>query len=338
MTGEIYVDVSKYQVYLDETYTRKFFMFRLVNEYGNVDSKAAGNLAMALKMRSEGKLVNFGGYVNPGEGVSNASIQISVNNLGFPRDAVLMLDAEPWPDANGVPLNKGNHSTQFNSLASAFVIRQNNRQDLVWGYSYKYAMVDLWPSRPSWLGFVAASYSSTQPTWVSPMAAWQYTDGPINSSGLPNRSSPFGVCDHNKMLIPIPIPTINPTESPDMDATQAQQLTDVHTWLQRLSFGFDNLSETPFSSRAELTNRIRSIDTTDGQVLAQAKANGVGISGLATSTAVAFAEVATGAQVAAVLNAVAQLDTSGIIDYTKVQAAAEAGAAAALARTSLAVG
>lgn len=45
--------------------------------------------------------------------------------------------------------------------------------------------------------------------------------------------------------------------SPD----ESEKLTEIHTWLQRLSFGFDDLTGTPFSKRAEITERLRDIDS-----------------------------------------------------------------------------
>jgi hypothetical protein len=47
----------------------------------------------------------------------------------------------------------------------------------------------------------------------------------------------------------------------DMDATQAQQLADVHTMLSRLSFGLDPGTSVPYSQRGEVVSRLRRVDT-----------------------------------------------------------------------------
>jgi hypothetical protein len=286
---EIYADVSEHQVaVLDGRYPRKFIMFRLVNEYGRIDANAKANLAAALTMRRRGDLVNFGGYVNPGH-VSNTTMLDGIKALGFPTNSMLMLDVEPWPDNSGTPLISGDHSTAFNWLASSLRARQGGRADLVVGYSYKSAMQTLWPRRPAWLGFVAASYTATKPTWVSPLVAWQYTDGPINRTAWPSSSSPFGLCDHNALFDPIPTPKDELMSDAQFRAL-TEQISALHDKLN------DELAtqEQIHALRLQLQDQI----------------------------------TALAAQAGAIQDAIGQLGTAGgIIDYGQVQAAAEAALA-----------
>lgn len=206
--ANIHVDVSEHQGRpIDSSYDLPFFMFRLVNEFGNIDALAPENLRRSVAMRQQGKLVNFGGYCNPGH-ASNASFLAAISQLGFPHDAVLMLDAEPWPQPNGQPLISGDHSGVFNELATKLRARQGGRADLAWGY-LSYFGTALWTQRPAWLGMITPWYQrSVKPPDYGHMIGWQYTDGAPGKNGTAAREStpPFGRVDHNVMFIDYPTP------------------------------------------------------------------------------------------------------------------------------------
>jgi hypothetical protein len=205
MAEVIYADVSAHNPLLDRSYPRRFVMFRLVNEFGHIDDHARANLATALAMRRTGALVNFGGYANPGF-VTNTEIMAAIDALAFPTDAVLMLDIEHWPDQSGRPLINGDHSLTFGRLADTFAARQDVRRELVWRYGNRGDLADLWPHPPAWLGTVEAAYIATLPTFDPHRFAWQYTNGVENHTPMPSVSEPFGHCDHNILLVPIPKP------------------------------------------------------------------------------------------------------------------------------------
>jgi len=296
---EIYADVAKFQPLLDSTYPRKFVMFRLVNEFGNIDPNARANIATALRMRAAGRLVNFGGYVNPGH-IANSTVLAKIRELAFPTDAQIMLDVESWPDKDtGVPLISGNHSAGLTALADAVRTRQQGRADLVTAYGNRHDLLALFPTRPAWLGLVIAGYNTNDPRDEYPnVAAWQYTNGVENHTAWPSASSPFGHCDHNAMFVPIP-----PTEE-DMPTPQeiAEAVRDI---------GIKN----------DDTGVVMSLG--DRLVGAQAQA----------SLNAKLADIA--ARQAALESAVAQLGAGGgTIDYDKVRQAAEA----ALADLHLVVG
>jgi hypothetical protein len=223
MTVEIYADVAKFQPLLDSTYPRKFVMFRLVNEYGNIDSHAAANIATAIAMRRSGKLVNFGGYVNPGH-IANSTMLAKIRELGFPTDAQIMLDVESWPNDKGVPLISGDHSVSLSVLTNAVRTRQQGRSDLIVAYGNRHDLAALYPRRPSWLGLVIAGYNTNDPRGEYPnLFAWQYTNGTENHTAWPSASSPFGHCDHNAMFAPIPDPVVGTNYDILEDDVQADE-------------------------------------------------------------------------------------------------------------------
>lgn len=227
-----YADVSTYQAYLDSTYMRPFVMLRVSNENAHLDSNIALNLATALQMRADGRLTNFGGYILPGV-KSNAAILATLDLANFPTDAVVMLDVESWGG-----LVQGNRSASFNSLAESLKARQNGRADLVWGYGNRGDLAALWPSRPAWLGIVVAAYSSNQPS-VPGMVGWQYSDGqskfPV-PAGYPRSSAPFGACDHNVLLGPIPAPGAPASDWFDM-ATKTDLAELFNEFYSKLLYG-----------------------------------------------------------------------------------------------------
>lgn len=300
MAIEIYSDVAKFQALLDGTYPRKFVMFRLVNEYGNIDPHAAANIATALTMRRRGQLVNFGGYINPGH-AANSTLLAAIRQLDFPADAQIMLDVENWPNKDtGVPLISGDHTAGFSVLASALRTRQGGRADLVTAYGNRHDLAALWPRRPSWLGLVIAGYNTNDPRDEYPnVAAWQYTNGAENHTGWPSASQPFGACDHNAMFVPIPLP------KPEDDVTPDE------LWKFPITNDLDDTPGATYEAREWLLK------------------------------AVAYAHVArdeaasADAKIAAVLEALSQLGGggAGVIDYARVQQAAEAAATAVIART-----
>jgi len=300
---EIYADVAKFQPLLDSTYPRKFVMFRLVNEFGNIDPHAAANIATAVAMRKQGKLVNFGGYVNPGH-IANSTVLAKIRELDFPTDAQIMLDVEQWPDKDtGVPLISGDHSAGLTALADAVRTRQQGRADLVTAYGNRHDLLALFTTRPSWLGLVIAGYNTNDPSDEYPnLFAWQYTNGIENHTAWPSASSPFGHCDHNRLYVPIP-----PTEE-DMPTAQeiAEAVRDV-----------------------SVVNDATKVAMTLGDRLVGAQAQ--------TGLNAKVADLAAGQ--AAIVNALAQLGTGGgAIDYDRVRQAAQTAAEAALANTHLAVG
>lgn len=197
---DFHADTAVFQPPIDGSFNRNFHMFRVVNEFGNVDGNAATNLARCLAMRSSGKIVNFGGYINPGY-VANSTFLTKLNQLGWPADAVLMMDLEHWPGEGpgGGSLIGGNQTAVINDLATKLLARQNGRSELIWLYGNQGDLAGMYPGpRLGWLQLVVASYGGSQPQ-LSNMRGWQYTDGQpqYDRAGWPSSTSPFGRCDHN---------------------------------------------------------------------------------------------------------------------------------------------
>jgi hypothetical protein len=140
------------------------------------------------------------GYVvyRPGQ---NAAILDLLKRSGFPAFDRIMIDIETWP-VNGVPQITGNRSVEINALALGIsdIVGKGN----VWGYGNQGDLASLWPSRPSWVPLVIASYGGSRPT-VPNMIGWQYTDGQYSVPGLPNSSAPFGHCDHNELYLDLSV-------------------------------------------------------------------------------------------------------------------------------------
>lgn len=192
MTEYVTVDVSSYQVPVDDSYNRKWLIFRICD--GNyLDPKSKQNLRWALRARAAGKLDGFTGYVVYRPGMNQKIIDL-LDSVGFPRDAVVMIDAENW----GGQI-QGDHSTDINHLASQLSFRQGANAR-VWGYGNRGPDQQVWPSKPRWLRWIVASYGGSKPA-VAGMVGWQYTNGQYQVGGLPNSTPPFGRCDHNVLYL-----------------------------------------------------------------------------------------------------------------------------------------
>jgi hypothetical protein len=213
MTTEIYPDTSEHQVPVNDSFNRKFFMFRMANEWGRggrnyPDADYWANYRWSIANRGPGKkLVNLGFYNIPCV-ISNDEYMSIVNEQNPVHDCVAMIDMEGWGG-----LVSGNHSAQLNDLANRLRARQNGRADLVWGYGNRGDLGSIWPSRPSWMGVVVAGYNNNDPRdEIANCAAWQYTNGSENHTSWPSSTPPFGNCDHNALFVPIPTPAPTPPE------------------------------------------------------------------------------------------------------------------------------
>jgi hypothetical protein len=182
------VDVSEFQLPVDDTYPHEWFSFRVCDgDY--LDHHAAQNLAWAIRARAAGKLHGFTVYVvyRPGE---NAAVLANLNTLHVPTDCHVMVDVESWRGEI-----QGDHSREINELVSALARRQGTGSR-VWGYGNRGDLGNIWPHRPDWLMVIVASYGGDKPEMPN-MIGWQYTDGQYAVPGLPQSTPPFGRCDHN---------------------------------------------------------------------------------------------------------------------------------------------
>lgn len=234
--SEVYPDVSEWQAALSTAFTRRFVMCRLLNENGVLDAKIGESLPVAISMRAASQLDNFGGYVIPCI-VPNATILAAIPS-SFPTDAVLMIDLESWDGRVA-----GDHSADLTELANALRARQGGRADLIWLYSNRSDLDALYPTRPAWLTvWIEANYGPASLPADPFRKGWQYTDGKQNGTSMPSASEPFGVCDHNELLIPIPSPS---GLSPDGGGTEisggfmsdlsAGQQKQMYDWLKSMA-------------------------------------------------------------------------------------------------------
>lgn len=193
MTNHVSTDTSEFQVALNDSYPHDWVSFRVCDgDY--LDHKVRENLAWSKKAHAAGKLVGFTGYCvfRPGK---NADILAHLDGVGFPKDQVVMIDAETW----GGQIS-GNQSSPLNELATHLRARQGGDADRVWGYANRGDFASMWPTRPPWMKTVVASYGGSKPDFPN-LVGWQYTDGQYDVPGLPSASAPFGKCDHNVFYI-----------------------------------------------------------------------------------------------------------------------------------------
>lgn len=188
----IWPDVSKWQVPVDNTFTRPFLMYKISEGTSYVDPHAAVNGSWCHANAGPGKkLVGHGGYHVWSPGNEQAQADLFFSNAKLSPYFVAMIDVESW----GGRIT-GDHSASVTLLANLFAAKLGQRRVKVYGNSGDLATID--PARPSWLGAVKAGYSSQAP--AEPWDGWQYTDGETKwpvPAGWPRASAPFGNCDHN---------------------------------------------------------------------------------------------------------------------------------------------
>jgi hypothetical protein len=230
MPPTIAPDVSEFQAPVDDSFDRDWLIFRICFN-GNIDDHAAHNLAWAKKATAAGRIKGFTGYVVPLPGGNDACVA-SLDEIGWPHDAPVMIDAEKW---RGEPYEIfGDHSDQFNNLAARIRTRQGGQDDLAWAYGNRGPDLEVWPRKASWLGWVVASYGGSKPDEPN-LIGWQYTDGQpeFDRPDMPHTSAPFGRCDHNA-LYRLPgddMPTVQDIMQHQLTPgglTVAQALRDAH--------------------------------------------------------------------------------------------------------------
>lgn len=196
MTTELFAaDVSYWQVPVDDSYNRRWLIFR--GGDGSVDDNARENLDWCERAKADGRLYGYTIYwvYRPGD-VDN--ILRFCDDLGAPDDCHMMIDCESWGGQIG-----GNRSRELNRLARKLRKRQGGQGWRVWGYGNTPDLHHLWPSRHRWMRLVVAGWSTNKPDFRR-MVGWQYTDGeprfPVRP-GWPRSSAPFGRCDHNRLYL-----------------------------------------------------------------------------------------------------------------------------------------
>jgi len=301
----IHPDVSKWQAPVDDSFNRRFLMFRALTEFGAIDPVAAANLTWCVKARAAGKIDNFGFYVIPGF-VTNSTILRGLDAINLPGDCVGMVDWETWSGKL-----KGNHSADNNDLATRIRNRQSGRPDLAWGYSNRGDLAG-WADRPSWLGMIIAGYNSNDPRdeGIGNVIGWQYTNGTENHTANPSSTPPFGRCDHNVMFIDYP----KPTAGGGLVSTEYDQLK------AQISALHDQLDAKADARAAEVERLVR-----------------IPINGNDTFPSVYQTVAVLSGQVKALQTAVGQLSGGGAVNMAAIEAAAEAGATAAVAKLTITV-
>lgn len=218
MTRYVSVDVSEFQVPVNDTYPHRWLSFR-VCDGSYLDHNAGANLAWAVYARKIGRLDGFTVYVVYRPGL-NAAVLANLDALHVPTDCVVMIDAETW---GGQII--GNQSAGLNDLANKIRARQGGHPERVWGYANRGDYGSMWPTRPSWMRTVIASYGGTEPSFPNKIG-WQYTDGQYSVPGLPSSSPPFGKCDHNVF-------DINTTTTASTDSHQLTEDDDMKAFLEK---------------------------------------------------------------------------------------------------------
>lgn len=194
----IAADVSEFQVYVTDSYTRQWLILRCCDG-GHYDLHADINATWARQATADGRMGGWSAYgvFRPG---MNAAVVSNFHRLGALNKVVI--DVESWAGTSN-PI-QGDHSAELNQLADmlAALVGQAN----VWGYGNSGDLEEIWPSRPQWLHMIVAGYGSDQPTGWANLIGWQYTNGAENHTAMPDQSAPFGACDHNELFFNVHTP------------------------------------------------------------------------------------------------------------------------------------
>lgn len=217
------VDVSKWQRAIDDRYPHPWFSFKCC--YGSLpDPNCPINEAWSERALREGRLVGWDAYVVYIPGQVQAILEHAAM---LPKGGHVKIDVESWPDSNGRPLIRGDHSDEINRLAlglmKLFPGQLIPGLPRVWRYGNRGDLDSIHPRNVLHLPTIVADYSDTQPSDPD-LFGWQYTDGSTRypvPNGWPRSTVPFGPCDHNVLYLPDP-PKPAPaapepsTEEPDM--------------------------------------------------------------------------------------------------------------------------
>jgi hypothetical protein len=208
-------DVSYFQPPVNDSFPHRWLIFRGCDG-AFVDPNVKVNLAWCQKAKAAGRIDGFTVYVVYRPGL-NVVILAILDRLGIPADCVVMIDAETW----GGQI-RGDQSAGLNQLAGALATRQGSR-NRVWGYANRGDFASMWPTRPTWLGCVLASYGGSKPS-MPRMVGWQYTNGQYFVTGKPSSSAPFGPCDHNELYLTSTAP--DAASVTPLDTTHPKQVED----------------------------------------------------------------------------------------------------------------
>lgn len=180
-------DVSKYQVQVNNQYTRQWLIIRCCD--GNTfDQNAVGNADWCRGAVAQGLMVGWTAYVVYRPGL-NAAVIANLKRI-LPLDRV-MIDIESW----GGQIT-GNHAAEINALAASIgqIVGPTN----VWVYGNAGDLNSIDPGRTQLT--VVAAYGTKKPALPN-MIGWQYTNGQTVSGSRPLSSAPFGACDHNELYV-----------------------------------------------------------------------------------------------------------------------------------------
>lgn len=207
----IAADISEFQPLADDSYPRRWLIFR-VCDGSYVDKHGAANLAWALRAVADGRMDGFTVYVvyRPGK---NTAIMRTLAALPGWHD--VMIDVESWPDEHGLPTIIGDHSAEINDLGEEIALAGGQP----WIYGNQGDLAGIAPSRKPWPVHVAG-YGPTKPD-VPNLMGWQYTNGVENHTANPSASDPFGHCDHNELYIDVPAPKPAPDPPTEEDEMKA---------------------------------------------------------------------------------------------------------------------
>lgn len=184
MTDTFFADVSSWQRVVDNSYPHPVLSFR-VDHGGAIDSNAHANwqhIASSPSIKVGIAYVVF----KPGQGHAILERVKAFFGDKPPAKLAVMIDMESGSDFAG----PGNHSAEASQLAENLAAYLGSDKRVL-GYANGYDWAKNWPTRPSWLKRVVASYGSQDPGAFQ----WQYYGGASNyasPSGYPRSCPPFG--------------------------------------------------------------------------------------------------------------------------------------------------
>jgi hypothetical protein len=183
-SSTFFADISEFQPVITSAYPHPMVSLRADSGW-RADNHIAANWAHC---KSNSKIQVVLAYVVFIPGQLNSVLARLKNTFGSkaPAKLALMIDMESGAGFAG----PGNHSAEANQWVAAFAKWAGNSKKVI-GYANGYDWRTNWPSRPSGMKMITASYGTTNPgTW-----GWQYAGGDPrwpSVSGFPRTCPPFG--------------------------------------------------------------------------------------------------------------------------------------------------
>lgn len=180
----VFADISEFQPVISDAYEHPMVSFRADTGW-RLDNHAWANWNYVKHASHIEVALSYVVFI-PGQNAAILSRLKSLFGSTCPNKLAIMVDMESGYGFAG----PGNHSWEANQLLDELVAWTGSRAKVV-AYANGYDFASCWPTAPSWVKKITASYGTQDPgTW-----GWQYFGGMSQYSspyGMPRSSAPFG--------------------------------------------------------------------------------------------------------------------------------------------------